>query len=244
MFYSYSIALAVLSVLPSVLGHGYVSELTLSSTKYTGYLPFNDPYENPVPQRIIRKIPGDGPITDVNSADIQCNAKTGPAPIVAKVAAGSTVSLKWTTWPSDHLYIPLITYMARAPSDITKWSPGSAAVWFKVHHDGYNNGVWAVDKLIKNNGVYTFTIPASLKAGTYEQSYCHEIIALHSASSYPGAQSYPSCIQVEVTGSGTSTGPTSGLVSFPGAYAPSNPGITFNLWGRNYTIPGPAVWSG
>lgn len=44
-------------------------------------------------------------------------------------------------------------------------------------------------------------------------------IALHGAFAYPGAQLYPSCIQIEVTGTGDAL-PTSGLVAFPGAYTP------------------------
>jgi hypothetical protein len=34
----------LLGVTTSVRGHGYVQEITLGSTKYTGYLPFSDPY--------------------------------------------------------------------------------------------------------------------------------------------------------------------------------------------------------
>lgn len=48
------------------------------------------------------------------------------------------------------------------------------------------------------------------------------------ADIYPGAQFYPSCIQLEVTGTGTAL-PTS-LVSFPGAYTPTTPGVVFNLY--------------
>lgn len=39
-------------------GHGYVQDVAVGSTHYTGYLPYTDPYYNPPPQRIIRKIPG------------------------------------------------------------------------------------------------------------------------------------------------------------------------------------------
>ncbi|KDQ18179.1 glycoside hydrolase family 61 protein [Botryobasidium botryosum FD-172 SS1] len=242
MRFSYSVALAVLSSLPSVLGHGYVQEVTLGSSKYTGWLPYSDPYYNPVPQRIIRKVPGNGPVEDLSLIDVQCNGYTAggqagsaPAPVYGTVAAGATVSLNWTTWPicelpliSHTIHRPLITYMAKAPSDITKWSPGNAAAWFKVHQDGYSGGLWASDRLLSNKGIYSFTIPKSLKAGQY--LIRHEIIALHNAGQYPGAQVYPACIQVEVTGSGTSTGPSSGLVSFPGAYTSSTPGIVFNLY--------------
>ena len=43
-----------------------------------------------------------------------------------------------------------------------------------------------------------------------------------------GAQFYPSCIQIEVTGSGSAF-PTS-FVSFPGAYTPDTPGIVFDIY--------------
>ncbi|KAF4573492.1 Lytic polysaccharide monooxygenase AA9 [Pleurotus pulmonarius] len=241
---------ALFATLNTVVGHGYVQEITSGSSSYTGYLPYSDPYYNPPPQRIVRKIPGNGPVTDVTSIDVQCNGwsdggapGSAPAPIFATVAAGSQVHLNWTTWPDSHMG-PLITYMALAPSDITNWSPGSSAVWFKVHEAGKTaDGKWAAtDILTENNSIYTFTIPPNLRPGQY--IIRHEIIALHSAFAYPGAQFYPSCIQVQVTGSGTAF-PTS-FVSFPGAYTPSTPGIVFDAYQTTgaYPIPGPAVWTG
>ncbi|KAF8149118.1 glycoside hydrolase family 61 protein [Crassisporium funariophilum] len=234
----------------SVNAHGYVQEIVSGSTKYTGYLPYQDPYYNPVPQRIVRKVPGNGPVTDLSLIDVQCNGYSeggvvgsAPAAIYATVAAGSSLALNWTTWPDSHMG-PMITYMARAPSDITKWNPGTSAVWFKVAQTGKTaDGKWAAtDLLTASKSIYTFTIPAKLKAGQYIVR--HEIIALHSAYTYPGAQVYPSCIQVQVTGSGTAL-PTS-FVSFPGAYTASTPGIVFDAYQNTgaYPIPGPAVWTG
>ena len=51
---------AISAVITSVNAHGYVQEVTTNGVKYTGYLPYQDPYMNPSPQRIIRKIPGNG----------------------------------------------------------------------------------------------------------------------------------------------------------------------------------------
>jgi hypothetical protein len=61
----------------------------------------------------------------------------------------------------------------------------NSAVWFKVHEAGKSaDGKWAAtDVLAANNWAYTFTIPASLAPGQY--IIRHEIIALHSAWSYP-----------------------------------------------------------
>ncbi|KDR72253.1 hypothetical protein GALMADRAFT_229076 [Galerina marginata CBS 339.88] len=245
-----TLAIAFFSTLAvSVQGHGYVQDIVSGSTHFTGYLPYQDPYYNPPPQRIVRKIPGNGPVTDLSLIDLQCNGYTGggvagsaPAPIYATVAAGSQLALNWTTWPDSHVG-PMITYMARAPSDITKWSPGTSAVWFKVAQSGKtSDGKWAAtDLLTASKSIYTFTIPPKLKAGQYIVR--HEIIALHSASTYPGAQVYPGCIQIQVTGSGTAL-PTS-FVSFPGAYTASTPGIVFDVYtSATYPIPGPAVWTG
>ncbi|KAJ3574983.1 hypothetical protein NP233_g1403 [Leucocoprinus birnbaumii] len=245
-------AVALLGLISQVEAHGYVQEITLGSTKYTGYLPYSDPYYPTPPPRIVRKIPGNGPVEDLSLIDVQCNgwtaggaqyAGSAPAPLVGTVAAGSQVKLNWTLWPDSHEG-PMITYMARAPSDITKWNPGTSAVWFKVHQVGKDSsGKWAAaDILNANNGIYTFTIPKNLKAGQY--IIRHEILALHSAYTYPGVQVYPSCIQVQVTGSGSAL-PTS-FVSFPGAYTGSTPGIVFDIYTNtgSYPIPGPAVWTG
>ncbi len=59
----------------------------------------------------------------------------------------------------------------------------------------------------------TTKIPSCIPAGDYLLRVEH--IALHSASSVGGAQTYISCAQLTITGGG-STMPT-GLVPFPGA---------------------------
>ncbi|KAK7734278.1 hypothetical protein SLS53_007927 [Cytospora paraplurivora] len=94
--------------------------------------------------------------------------------------------------------------------------------------------------MVAGNAGVQYTIPSCLKAGYYLVR--HEIIALHSAYSYPGAQFYPGCHQLNITSSGTTT--PSDLVAFPGAYQATDPGITYNAYlATNYTIPGPAVFT-
>ncbi|KAL7281321.1 hypothetical protein ACG7TL_004630 [Trametes sanguinea] len=243
---------AILTLLVTALAatrvdaHGYVQEVVIGSTHYTGYLPYQDPYYPVPPERIIRKIPGNA-----------------PAPLFAPVNAGEEIKLNWTTWPDSHVG-PMITYLARAPSDITKWQPGDeyaitsgatilefpdetlscSAVWFKVAEAGKTaDGKWAAtDLLSAADSIYTFTIPPNLQPGQY--IIRHEIIALHGAFAYPGAQFYPSCIQIEVSGSGNAFPDASSLVSFPGAYTPETPGIVFDVYDNTsqpYPIPGPAV---
>ncbi len=69
---------------------------------------------------------------------------------------------------------------------------------------------------------------------------------LHSASTVGGAQLYIACAQLTVTG-GTGTLNTAGkLVSFPGAYSPTDPEILFQFYWpvpTSYVNPGLAVVS-
>lgn len=87
------------------------------------------------------------------------------------------------------------------------------------------------------------TIPPSLSAGEYLLR--HEILGLHAAGQMNGAQFYPSCVHLRISGSGSAA--PSG-VSLPGAYDPRDPGILVDLWryskGSVYTAPGGPVWSG
>lgn len=80
---------------------------------------------------------------------------------------------------------------------------------------------------MKAGSSYEYNIPSCLKSGYYLVR--HEIIALHAAWAYPGAQFYPGCHQLQVTGGG-STIPASDLVAFPGAYKPTDPGITYDAY--------------
>jgi hypothetical protein len=92
---------------------------------------------------------------------------------------------------------------------------------------------------VPNKGV-NYTIPACLKPGYYLVR--HEIIALHSAYSEGGAQFYPGCHQLKISGEETKM-PGEGLVSFPGAYDGKEPGIMFSIYNQlPYKIPGPAVF--
>ena len=95
---------------------------------------------------------------------------------------------------------------------------------------------WAVDRMIANAGKVSFTIPSCIESGQYLLR--HEIIgassspclvslyggltlklslALHAAESYPGAQFYMECAQINVVG-GTGAKTPANTVSFPGAY--------------------------
>ncbi|PAV17130.1 glycoside hydrolase family 61 [Pyrrhoderma noxium] len=232
--------------------------LALSSSAHTI---FQELYVNGVDQGHlvgIRVPDYDGPITDVTSNDVICNGGINPyhQPIsttVITVPAGSSVTAEWhhslagadPSDPADPVDSshkgPVISYLARIP-DATQ-SDVTGLEWFKIYEDGLDvsTNTWGVDRMIANKGKVTFTIPECIPAGQYLLR--HEMIALHGASTYPGAQLYMECAQLEITGGGSTT--PSG-VSFPGAYKGSDPGITVNIYYpplTSYTIPGPSVFS-
>lgn len=103
-----------------------------------------------------------------------------------------------------------------------------SAVWFKVQEAGREgtSDVWGDTPLMKAGGSVKYTIPKCIASGYYLVR--HEIIALHAAYEYPGAQFYPGCHQLKVSGGGSTT--PSGLVGFPGAYKGADAGITYDAY--------------
>ncbi|KAK1230836.1 hypothetical protein PQX77_001307 [Marasmius sp. AFHP31] len=202
----------------------------------------------------IRVVNTNNPVMEVTSNDIICNVNQLVQPVsktIVNIPAGGQVTTEWhhggngpspgdgdDPIASSHKG-PIITYLAKVSNASTASTTGLQ--WFKIQEDGFNpsTNTWAVDKLIANGGKYTFTMPKCVPTGQYLMR--HEIIALHGAGSYPGAQFYIGCAQVSVTGGGSANPST---VSFPGAYKGSDPGITIGIYYppvTNYVIPGPKV---
>ncbi|VTT66512.1 unnamed protein product [Fusarium fujikuroi] len=136
----------------------------------------------------------------------------------------------------------------KAAPNLNLENDGTGAIWTKIAEDGYDGSEWAVDKLIKAKGKSTFTLPSALKAGKYivrqEIIAHHESDVAYASNPARGAQFYPSCAQVEVTGSGTAV--PDEKFDFNKGYTSTDKGIVFNLYGSytTYDIPGPAVWKG
>ncbi|KAG8928755.1 hypothetical protein FRC02_006502 [Tulasnella sp. 418] len=197
----------------------------------------------------------DGPITDVTSPSVICNGSpnplTTPYPTdIITIPAGATVTTEWHHVLQPNGYNPsdsedpiakghngpIMHYLAKVDSALTPDVTGLK--WFKIHEEGlYSDGTWAVEKLIAQQGKFSFKIPDCIPPGNYFLRA--ELIALHAAGSYPGAQLYMECAQINITGGGSANPPT---VSFPGAYSGNDPGIKINIYYppvTNYIIPGP-----
>ncbi|KAF4556543.1 putative glycosyl hydrolase family 61 protein 3 [Elsinoe fawcettii] len=205
----------------------------------------------------VRTVEYDGPIMDVTSPDIVCNgavntfSKPFPPTKIISVPAGASATAEWhhtlkgrdASDKSDPIDIshlgPTIIYLAKVDSALNTNVQGLK--WFKIFEDGLDaQGQWGVNRLYNNAGKVSFTIPKCIPSGQYLLRA--EIIALHAAQSYPGAQFYMECAQLSITGGGSANPAT---VSFPGAYKGTDPGISFNLYypkPTSYTVPGPAVF--
>jgi len=182
-----------------------------------------------------------GPVTDVTSTDMRCyKDPTAAIASTASVAAGSTVGFRVDT--SIIHPGPLLFYMAKVPSGKTAANfEGDGQVWFKI----YQNSATITSSAISwpsGQTTVSVTIPKCIPNGDYLLRVEH--IALHSAGSVGGAQLYNACGQITVTGGGTKAGTP--LVSFPGAYSASDPGLLINIYWpipTSYTPPGPKVFT-
>jgi cellulase len=198
----------------------------------------------------IRSPASNSPVKDLSSPNLVCNVNGGKAaPKFAKAAAGDEVTFEWYHDNRGDDIIdgshkgPIITYVAPYTEN-----DGTGAIWTKIAEDGYDGSEWAVTKLIKNKGKATFTLPSALKAGKYlvrqEIIAHHESNDAYNANPARGAQFYPSCAQIEVTGSGTAV--PDEKFDFNKGYTYSDKGIVFDIYNfsGSYSIPGPAVWKG
>ena len=238
-----------LAAVARVAAHGTVSGIVADGVYYQGYSPSMQ-YANPLPKVVGWSIPEDlsnGFVAPNNytSPDIICHIGATPAPIAASVKAGGTVELQWTPWPESH-HGPVIDYLANCNGPCSAVDKTSLK-FNKIDGVGLIDdttvpGNWASDKLIAANNSWTVTIPESIAPGNYVLR--HEIIALHSAGDANGAQNYPQCVNLEVTGSGTNALST-GTVGEK-LYTATDPGILINIYTAiaSYVVPGPALLSG
>lgn len=183
--------------------------------------------------------------TGYDSPDIICHKNGAPGALTATVTAGSEIELQWTAWPESHKG-PIINYIADCGGDCSSVDK-TTLKFVKIDAQGLIDGstvpgTWATDEMIANNNTATVKIPASYADGNYVLR--HEIIGLHSAANLNGAQNYPQCFNIKITGGGSAKG--SGTAG-EALYKDTDPGIKFDLYSDlsgGYPIPGPELFSG
>ncbi|KAJ5618545.1 hypothetical protein N7528_006656 [Penicillium herquei] len=240
--------LLLATLAPLAAGHGHITNIVINGVYYEGWDIDVFPYESDPPAVVAWQTPntGNGFISpdQYNSSDIICHENATNAAGHAVVAAGDKVNLQWTAWPSSH-HGPVITYLANC-GDSCETVDKTTLEFFKISAVGLVSdtdvpGTWGDDQLIANNNSWLVEIPPKLEAGYYVLR--HEIIALHSAEESDGAQNYPQCFNLQVTGSGTEQ--PSGVLGTD-LYTETEAGILVNIYSSlsTYDIPGPTMFSG
>lgn len=236
--------LASIALATTVTAHGHIRGITVNGAYFLGADPsFQYQPENQRPAVAgwsAQNLDNGFPDPVYNSPDMICHKSATPGKASIEVAAGSALTLHWNTWPESHKG-PVIDYLANANAEFSATNKASLQ-FVKIAERGLTGGSWAADELIANNNSWSVTIPSSVAPGNYVLR--HEIIALHSAGSPGGAQNYPQCINLKVTGSGSNS--LSSGTRGTALYTGSEPGIVFNLYNNptSYPIPGPALMQG
>ncbi|KAH6887689.1 glycosyl hydrolase family 61-domain-containing protein [Thelonectria olida] len=173
------------------------------------------------------------------TSDINCHINAEPGAISASVKAGGTVEFNWSAWPESHIG-PVFTYVAKCSGDCAD-ADKTTLKWVKIDESGIDldTQTWAATDLIKNNNTWVTTVPSTLSAGNYV--FRHEIIAMHGAGSENGAQNYPQCFNIAITGGGSDE--PEGVLGTE-LYKADDAGILFNPYSTltSYEIPGPALY--
>ncbi|KAF9771227.1 hypothetical protein IL306_011145 [Fusarium sp. DS 682] len=236
---SFSTALAIVAALPTAFAHYNFDALIVNGE-------VTKPYE------YVRKTTNyNSPITDVTSKDIICNAGGLDKDIRAatkthKVSPGDEVGF---TVASEMGHPgPLAVYMSKAPDGTEASDYLGDGDWFKVYEMtwktiGSEGITWANYLNGQSGGInnFTFTLPKDTPKGTYLMRAEH--VGLHGAGEKNGAQFYIGCAQLTVDGNGA--GKPSPVVSLPGAYKATDPGLLLSIYYppvTKYTAPGPKVW--
>lgn len=241
---------AVLATLASAVcvnAHGHISNVVINGVSYEGYdSPRFSGQANPpnvfgwtIDQRDNGFVLPDA----FGSPDIICHRSAVPAKSHVEIKAGDTMSLQWTEWPASHKG-PVVDFLANCNGpcetvDKTKLE------FFRIDGVGLiqqgTPGLYGADVLLENNSTWQVQIPKNLAPGNYVLR--HDIIALHSANSQNGAQAYPQCLNLKVTGSGTQK--PAGVLGTK-LYNAADPGIFVNIYTNSldYKIPGPTLIAG
>lgn len=232
----------LLSAATQVAAHGHISNVVINGVSYAGWDINSYPYMDDPPIVIAWETPNTSnafiTAEDYDDPDIICHRDAQNARGHAVVAAGDKVNLQWTPWPASH-HGPLVTYLANC-GDSCETVDKTTLEFFKIEGVGLVDdtnppGIWGADELIDNNNSWLVEIPPTLAPGFYVMR--NEIIALHGASSKGGAQNYPQCINLQVTGSGSAS--PSGELGTE-LYTPTDPGILIDIYQSlsTYDIPG------
>jgi cellulase len=249
MSFSTRAVLAALAGAATVSAHGHVIHIIADGVEYPGWDVTSMAYMASPPTVVgwSTTATDNGFISPdaFDSPDIICHKDATNAGGHAQVAAGASIFIQWDTWPDAHKG-PILDYLAYCGSEGCEKVDKTSLEFFKISEKGLidgstSPGTYADTDLLSNGNGWLVNIPEDIAPGSYVLR--HEIIALHSGQNENGAQSYPQCFNLEITGSGTEK-PAG--VKATELYKPDDEGILFNIYTTldSYPIPGPTMISG
>lgn len=234
---------------PLVSAHGHMSGVFVDDK----YVPGPEPNSGST-GFAIREINDIDPVKGANNSDINCGHGATTASEVVDASGGSVLKFAWVNGdggPWVHNTGPVMTYMASCGSGGCANFDSANAQFFKISELGKkDDGSWYMSDLnAALNDTTSATIPSDLPAGEYLVR--HELIAMQLGMSPGGAEFYPACLQIRLSGNNSTVSATSlpsgtQTVTFPGGYSDTDPGILdVHIYdpGYNYTFPGPALIS-
>ncbi|KAF7915196.1 uncharacterized protein EAE98_011281 [Botrytis deweyae] len=251
MSFSKIAVVAGAAFISGVAAHGRVQGITADGVWYEGYNP-SFQYEQVAPVVAGWSDPADSSNGFIapdayGTSDIICHLGATNAQGYVNVTAGSEVNLQWTVWPDSH-HGPVIDYLAACTGGDCTTVDKTTLGFFKIDGVGLIDdstvpGTWASDQLIANNNSWSVTIPESLAPGAYVLR--HEIIALHSAEQADGAQNYPQCVNLWVSGTGSAVPASADTVLGTALYTETDAGVNVNIYASlaSYDVPGPTQWA-
>ncbi|PYH96035.1 glycoside hydrolase [Aspergillus ellipticus CBS 707.79] len=236
---------AILSAAAQVAAHGHITNIVINGVSYRGWDINSDPYNSDPPVVVAWQTPNtaNGFISPdaYDTDDIICHLDATNARDHAVIAAGDKISLQWSTWPDSH-HGPVIDHLANCGTSCETVDK-TTLEFFKIDGVGLVDettvpGIWGDDLLIADNNTWLVEIPSDIAPGYYVLR--HELIALHGAGSEDGAQNYPQCFNLQITGSGTAD--PSGVLGTE-LYTSTDPGILVNIYQSlsTYEVPGPTL---
>ncbi|RYP46568.1 hypothetical protein DL768_007250 [Monosporascus sp. mg162] len=225
--------------------HSFVSNINIRGAAYDGWRPTDpDNTASAIGWSTTAFDHGYVNQSAYQTEEIICHRGAKNALVHAVVEAGDTVHLQWNGWPESHKG-PVMDYLASC-GESCETVDKRALEFFKINElgllDGSNApGWWASDELIANNNSWMVQIPDRIQPGFYVLRT--EIIALHNASKETGAQNYPQCVNLQITGSGTDL-PAG--VPAQALYNPNDKSMHLDIYKgvTSYRIPGPPAISG
>ncbi|UZP42109.1 hypothetical protein NXS19_009925 [Fusarium pseudograminearum] len=232
-----------------ISAHGHVDEIIVNGVSYQGYGSTDFPYMQDPPVvagwTIEQADNSNGFVSPdkYDDPDIICHRDATPAKGHIELAAGDTLTLRWSGWPENHSG-PILNYLANCNGPCERVDK-TKLEFFKIDGLGLleqgTPGRYA-DKVLQDNGDrWNVRIPKNIAPGNYVLR--HEIIALHNALDKGGAQNYPQCFNLKITGDGSDS--PSGYLGTE-LYDAADPGILVNVYSSSvdYEVPGPTICEG